>query len=54
MPGEVHRQPYPDHVLECHALALDCNHEGKGRIKKYDGGRRPLLCGGCYEIVGWW
>lgn len=63
-----HRRPYwtastlaealeaaTEHEATCPALAARaCDHEGTERIKKYDGGRRPLLCGGCYEIVGWW
>lgn len=31
-----------------------CDHTDTGRVRKYDGGKRPLLCAACYEIVGIW
>lgn len=31
-----------------------CDHVGTGRVRKYDGGNRPLLCGWCYLIIGRW
>jgi hypothetical protein len=31
-----------------------CDHIGTGRVRKYDGGNRPLLCAACYVIVDRW
>jgi hypothetical protein len=36
------------------AECADCDHrEEYGRVKKFDGGRLPILCGRCSHIVGW-
>lgn len=34
--------------------AKNCTHLNTGRVKKFDGGKCPLLCGRCYTIVGTW
>lgn len=30
-----------------------CRHTG-GTVRKFDGGRCPLLCADCYRIIGYW
>ncbi len=45
---------------QAHAVAMDnaefidCDHrEEYGRVKKFDGGRLPILCGRCSKILTW-
>lgn len=44
--------PWCDDEFE-QAEGKACDHVDTGRVRKFDGGRLPVLCGRCRTILSW-